>query len=70
MSGQNHPGQGTAIVAGTADRFGELVITSSKAFVKKNPVISLTWVAGLLISMLATGFTPSLEAQNKYEVCP
>lgn len=68
MSAGSQSNQGTTIVASAADHFGELVIAKSKAFVKKNPVISLTWVGGLLLSIFATGFTPSMEAVRKYEV--
>lgn len=56
------------IVEGSADRFGALVLATGKTFVKKHPVISLSWVLGLLISMLATGFTPTPEAVQQYEV--
>lgn len=60
--------QQNAIVVGSADRFGALVVSTGKEFVKKHPVISLSWVLGLLISILATGFTPAPEAVQNYEV--
>lgn len=67
--GMHQQGQNTAlIVEGSADRFGALVVSTGKTFVKKHPVISLSWVLGLLISILATGFTPSPEAMQQYEV--
>lgn len=59
--------QGT-IVPGTADNFSALVVNSGKNFVKTHPRISIAWVVGLLISILASGFTPSQEAVQKYEV--
>lgn len=61
-------GQQTAIVVGSADRFGALVVSTGKDFVKKHPVISVSWVVGLLVSILASGYTPAPEAVLNYEV--
>lgn len=68
MSGQRQRRPETAIVAGSADQFGALVVNSGKQFVKKHPVISLSWVVGLLVSILASGYRPSPEAVQNYEV--
>lgn len=71
--GGTHDQQQTAIVAGSADRFGALVVTKGKEFVKKHPAISVTWFVGLLVSVLASGFTSTPEAVQNYEVnetCP
>lgn len=68
MATRGQQAQG-AIVPGTADHFGALVVNSGKNFVKTHPRISIAWVVGLLISILASGFTPSQEAVQKYEVC-
>lgn len=66
---ETHPqNAGGMIVEGTADRMGTMVISTCKNFVAKHKVISLTWVGGLLLSILATGFTPSPAAVHKYEV--
>lgn len=66
--GDPHMQQQTAIVVGSADRFGALVVTTGKEFVKKHPAISVTWLVGLLVSILASGFTPAPEAVRNYEV--
>ena len=66
---QSQPQQAGVVVRGGADRFGTLVVRAGKNFVKSHPKISITWVVGLLISILASGFTPSQEAVQKYEVC-
>ena len=34
---------------------------------KKHPKISLTWLAGLLLSIFATGLTPHPDAVRSYE---
>lgn len=71
MSRPGQPqGQQTAIVVGSADRFGALVVSTGKEFVKKHPVISLSWIVGLLVSTLASGYTPAPEAVMNYEVRP
>lgn len=57
-----------AIVVGSADEFGALVVNSGKQFVKRHPVISLSWVVGLFVSILASGYTPSPDAVMNYEV--
>lgn len=56
------------IIVGGADAFGALLVNSGKRFVKSHPVISLGWVFGLLVSILASGYTPSPEAVQTYEV--
>eukprot|EP00752_Nemacystus_decipiens_P008364 g7476.t1 len=58
----------TAIAVGSADEIGRIVIKSGQRFVKRHPAISLAWVLGLLVSILASGYTPSQEAVQKYEV--
>lgn len=63
-------GQQIAIVVGSADQFGALVVSKGKKFVKKHPVISVSWVVGLLVSTLASGYTPAPEAVLNYEVRP
>ncbi len=70
MSGQQRrSAQGQQqLVVGGADAFGALMINSGKRFVKSHPVISLGWVLGLLVSILASGYTPSPEALQTYEV--
>eukprot|EP00904_Undaria_pinnatifida_P000446 jgi/Undpi1/10401/HiC_scaffold_29.g12851.m1 len=60
-------GQQTAIVVGNADRFGALVVSTGKEFIKKHPVISVSWVVGLLVSTLASGYTPTPAAVQNYE---
>lgn len=67
MADRRQP-QDRAIVVGSADQFGALVVNSSKQFLKKHPVISLSWVVGLFVSILASGYTPSPEAVMNYEV--
>ncbi|CAM9964388.1 unnamed protein product [Choristocarpus tenellus] len=57
-----------AIVIGGADRFGQLVVKTGKDFVVRHPAISVSWVLGLLISILATGFTPTFESQGNYQM--
>ncbi|CAM9776656.1 unnamed protein product [Ectocarpus sp. 4 AP-2014] len=57
----------TSIVVGGADQFGALVVSNAKHFVKRHPVISASWVVGLLVSTLASGYTPSTTAVQNYE---
>lgn len=61
------PNEGSIIVEGSADRMGAMVISSCKNFVKGHKVISLIWVGGLLLSILATGYAPSPAAVRKYK---
>lgn len=58
----------TAIAVGSADEIGRIAIRSGQRFVKRHPAISLAWVVGLLVSILASGYTPSQEAVQNYEV--
>ena len=58
----------TAIAVGSADEIGRIAIRSGQRFVKRHPAISLAWVVGLLVSILASGYTPSQEAVRNYEV--
>lgn len=57
-----------AVVVRSADELGALVVNSGKKFIKRHPVISLSWVVGLFVSILASGYTPSPEAVMNYEV--
>lgn len=68
MSRQQPQRRETAIAVGSADEMGRIVIKSGQRFVKRHPAISLAWVAGLLVSILASGYTPSQQAVQNYEV--
>lgn len=58
----------TAIAVGSADEIGRIVIRSGQRFVKRHPAISAAWVLGLLVSILASGYTPTPAAVQNYEV--
>lgn len=60
----------TAIAVGSADEIGRIAIRSGQRFVKRHPAISGAWVAGLLVSILASGYTPTPAAVQNYEVGP
>ncbi|CAM9230078.1 unnamed protein product [Phaeothamnion confervicola] len=49
-----------------ADAFALAIVRGSKSFVVNHPVLSFSWVLGLVLSLLATGFTPPPEALNTY----
>eukprot|EP00903_Cladosiphon_okamuranus_P013248 g12353.t1 len=58
----------TAIAVGSADEIGRIVIKSGQRFVKRHPAVSVAWVLGLLVSILASGYTPSPAAVQNYEI--
>lgn len=66
MSSRRQPQ--TAITVGSADEIGKIVIRSGQRFVKRHPAISVAWVVGLFVSILASGYTPTPQAVQNYEV--
>jgi hypothetical protein len=62
------PGQqGSTIVLRGDENILAMAAGHGLKLAKKHPAISLTWIAGLLLSVFATGLTPSREAVQRYE---
>jgi hypothetical protein len=59
--------QGTTVVLRSDENILAVAAGHGLKLAKKHPAISLTWVAGLLLSVFATGLTPSPDAVQRYE---
>merc|ERR1712136_473848 len=47
---------------------GQLVVSSVTSFVKRRPVTISTWIFGLLVAALGTGFTVSDDKVENYGI--
>ena len=66
---QRRPGGGSEQVArvSAADTLALAAVEGTKTFVKSHPVLTASWVLGLMLSVFAAGFAPAPEALQAYE---